>query len=65
VNSLLALLSSEISNFSEWNSTLGTKKSPEGPNLESRAVGGRQSSRAGQLGDDSHLVLRQKFTDEE
>jgi hypothetical protein len=45
-NFLLALLSSEIGNLSEWMSTLGTKKSPQGPNLESRVVGRRQSSSA-------------------
>jgi hypothetical protein len=52
-NFLLALLSSEIGDLSEWILTLG-KKSPQGPKLESGAVG-----------DDSRLVLRQKFTDEE
>jgi hypothetical protein len=44
---LLALLSSEIGDLSECISTLGTKKkSLQGPNLESRAVGGQQSSHA-------------------
>jgi hypothetical protein len=51
---LLSLLSSEIGDLSEWVSTSGTKKSPQGQNLESRA-----------LGEDSHLVFRQKFMDEE
>jgi hypothetical protein len=53
-NFLLALLSSEIGDLSEWFSNLGTNKILKGQDLESTEVGGRQSSRASQ-----------KFTDED
>ena len=49
---LLSLQSSEIGDLLGWTSTLGTGKSPQGPNLESR-----------ELGHDNHVLLRQKFTD--
>jgi hypothetical protein len=39
-------LSSEMGDLSEWISTSGTKQSLQGPNIESGAVGERQSSRA-------------------
>ena len=52
-NFLLSPLPSEIGDLLGWTSTLGTRKSPQGPNLESRGAGAQQSS----------LLLRQKFTD--
>jgi len=42
-NFLLSPLSSEISDLLGWTSTLGTGKSQQGPNLESRRAGARQS----------------------
>ena len=45
-NFLLSTLSSEIGDLLGWTSTLGTGKSPQGPNLESRGAGTRQSSLA-------------------
>ena len=43
-NFLLSPLSSEIGDLLGWTSTLGTGKSPQGPNLENRGAGARQSS---------------------
>ena len=45
-NFLLSPLLSEIGDLLGWTSTLGTGKSPQGPNLESRGDGARQSSLA-------------------
>jgi len=45
-NFLLSLLSSEIGDLSMRISTVGTGKSPQGPNLESRAAGEQQSFHA-------------------
>ena len=45
-NFLLSLLSSEIGDLSVRISTVGTGKSPQGPNLESRAAGEQQSFHA-------------------
>ena len=45
-NFLLSPLPSEIGDLLGWTSTLGTRKSPQGPNLESRGAGARQSSLA-------------------
>jgi hypothetical protein len=42
----IARRSRKIGDLSEWISTSGTKKSLQGPNLESRAAGWWQSSRA-------------------
>src|SRR5215469_10945374 len=42
----LSLLPSEIGDLLGWTSTLGTGKSPQGPNLESMGSGARQSSLA-------------------
>ena len=53
-NFLLSLLPSEIVDLLVRISTSGTRKSPQGSNLESRAAG-----------DNSRLMLRQKFTDNE
>ena len=46
LNFLLSSLPSEISVLLVRISTLGTRKSLQGPNLESRAAGGQQSSHA-------------------
>jgi len=46
LNFLLSPLLSEIGNLLVTISTLGTRKSLQGPNLESRATGGQQSSHA-------------------
>ena len=51
-NFLLSPLPSQIGDLLGWTSTLGTGKSPQGPNLESRG-----------LGHDIRLLLCQKFTD--
>ena len=53
-NFLLSPLPSEISDLLARISTLGTRKSPQGPNLE-----------VGRLGDNSCLMLCQKFMDKE
>ena len=45
-NFLLSPLPSEIGDLLGWTSTLGTGKSPQVPNLESRGAGARQSSLA-------------------
>ena len=42
-NFLLSPLPSEIGDLLGWTSTLGTGKSPQGPNLESSGAGARQS----------------------
>ena len=42
-NFLLSSLSSEIGNLLGWTSNVGTGKSPQGPNLESRGARARQS----------------------
>ena len=42
----LSPLPSEIGDLLGWTSTLGTGKSPQGPNLEIRGAGARQSSLA-------------------
>ena len=49
---LLCPLPSEIEDLLVRISTSGTRKSPQGPNLESRVAG-----------DNSRLMLPQKFTD--
>ena len=54
-NFLLSFLPSEIDNLLVRILTAGTRKSPQGPNLENRAAGG----------DNSRLMLLQKFTDKE
>ena len=41
-NFLLSTLASEIGDLLGWTSTLGTGKSPQGPNLESRGAGARK-----------------------
>ena len=46
LNFLLSPLLSEIGDLLVRISTLGTRKSPQGPNLESRADGGQQSSQS-------------------
>jgi len=45
-NFFLTSLPSETSDLLVRISTSGTRKSPQGPNLESRAAGGQQSSHA-------------------
>ena len=45
-NFLLSPLPSEIGDLLVRISTSGTRKGPQGPNLESRAAGGQQSSHA-------------------
>jgi len=46
LNFLLSPLPSEISDLLVRILTSGTRKSPQGPNLENRAAGGQQSSHA-------------------
>ena len=45
-NFLLSPLLSEIGDLLVRISTSGTRQSPQGPNMESRAAGGQQSSHA-------------------
>jgi hypothetical protein len=58
-NFLLSPLPSEIGKRLGWTSTLGTGKSPQGPNLECMGTGARQSSLASPK---IQWVVQQYFT---